>query len=40
MPAEAGIQPNCWIPAPRLREDKLRGNDTLGVSDHQQNSLL
>ncbi|MCH7676483.1 hypothetical protein IH879_16275 [candidate division KSB1 bacterium] len=38
MPAQAGIQWRRilqaivfkWIPAPRLRGDKLRGNDILG----------
>jgi hypothetical protein len=35
MPAQAGIQgaANDWIPAPRLRGDKLRGNDVAGFHE-------
>ncbi len=31
MPAQAGIQ-GTWIPAPRFRGDKFRGNDEECVS--------
>jgi hypothetical protein len=28
-----------WIPVPRLREDKLRGNDRIGIYDFRCNIL-
>ncbi|HLB01850.1 MAG TPA: hypothetical protein VJM77_01785 [Nitrospiria bacterium] len=48
MPAEAGIQRQAprkkrgkdWIPAPRLRGDRLRGNDSRGITSRLQVNLL